>query len=840
MNYKVFLSHSSKNKWYVRQIADRLKRDAIEYDEYTFDEGVKTLDEVYSALDSTGIFVLFLSKNAFQSIWVQKEIVRASEYILNGKINRFLPIVIDTDIKYDSPEVPTWMSDAYNLKLVSKPTMAYGMIRRIMLTVYMDLYPEVRASDRQFAGRNNEVREFESAYRNPDREKPVCCMVSGLPSIGRRTFLKYSLTKVNVLRNGGGISEISLNKACSIDALIERVCLYAGLNLAKEVKQSLAVTSMDEKVLLATKYIEELSSQKQTLLIIDSGCLVDQSGHIADWFVKIVNKLASYSHKVKICVVSQYKTSWRQVNQSASIQYMDLKELDANDRYSLLEQLLEIENIDTTLEERKNIAGLLTGYPEQVKYAIAVIKEEGKEYLLNHLYELSDYVENSIFRVIRKCNSGDELMVQLLTLLSMSEGLSLKVILEVFKGKEEEIKSHIRVLTNSFVVEYVDNGKEYLRLNDAVKSYVQRTDEYALNTKYDNAFHQHIKAAITNSNIEEEDPYDFITSIKEALKRGEKVHDYQLIPSHYLTAIKELYHSQRTHATLRLIVDLADRVLVNERFMDERFINNVRYYKCMALSRMKDGKALQEMQKMHGAAHLYLKGFYYRMTGRYDDAINSYLQALDSDSGYFQAKRDLVHCYLNTENYEDALQPAKELYKRMNNNPIFIQSYIRCILHVYGHDERNLLETLLNELHRLPDAKANEMYMTSKALLCANIDKDIPHALQYADDAINTFPDVIYPYLTKMEILSKTSDVDKIEDVLRSVESKFDTDSEIYSKFPYIACKCLSYAMSLQKSMAETYMEQHLYHSRFPQRLIRTIENKVKNCFKIRNKSSQK
>lgn len=340
MNYKVFLSHSSSDKWYVRQIADRLRNEEIEYDEYTFDEGVKTLEEIYNALDTTGIFVLFLSENAFNSVWVQKEIIKAGDYILNGKINRFLPIVIDSAIKYDSPVVPSWMSEAYNLRPVSRPTMAYGMIRRIMLTVYMDLYPEARATDRQFAGRNNEVRDFESAYRNPDKEKPVCCMISGLPSIGRRTFLKYALAKVNVLRNGWGVSEISLDKACSIDALIERVCLYAGLNLAKDIRQSLAVTPMDEKVILATQYIEELSSQKQTLLIIDSGCIVDQSGHIADWYIKIVRKLASISHKVKMCVVSQYKTSWKQINQTESMLYMDLKEMDANDRYSLLEQLL--------------------------------------------------------------------------------------------------------------------------------------------------------------------------------------------------------------------------------------------------------------------------------------------------------------------------------------------------------------------------------------------------------------------------------------------------------------------------------------------------------------------
>lgn len=830
---KLFLSHSSNDKWYVGKIADKLKTKncEYEYDAQTFDEGSETLKEIYDRLGDSGIFVIFLSFAALDSVWVQKEVLEAEKFIMNGKLHRFLPIIIESGLTYENKKIPGWMSDSYNLQYVPKINMAYGMIQRAIFSAYMEMYPEKRKSDRQFAGRNKEIQEFESTYRDPEKEKPVCCMVNGLVSIGRRTFLKYVLNKVNVLRNGWGVVEIPLNQACSIDALIERVCLTTGLELTKDVHQSLSTISMTEKVLLATKYIEELSTQKQTLMIIDSRCIVDQSGNVVDWFLQVIEKLSHTSRKVKMCVVSQYKPNWKIIHRTEAILCTNLQELDPIDRYALLEQLLEEEEIDLEIEDKKIIGQNLTGYPEQVKYAITVLKEEGFEYLRNNLNELSAYVESIISRVISKCNRTNNLVSQVLALLSLGDGLALNVIMDVFKGHESDVKEAIQQLTNSFVIEYVGNGREFLRLNDAVRDYVQRKDDYSLDKEFDEAFHTHIKKAIQDTDLAEQDPYDLLLSVKEALKREEDVPNYLLIPSHYLLAIKDLYKSGRPYSTYRLIVELANRALVNEQFLDERFIGNVRYYKCLALSRMKDREALKEINKVDGIGHHYLLGFFYRMTARYQDAIDSYKKALDMDDKYFWAKRDLVYCYLNMEDYEAAYEPAHDLYEKYHfnhSNPIFIQSYIRCIMHVKGYKERELLNGLLDELNRMADPKAHEMYLTSRALFCANLDRDVPHALQYADDAIAEFPDVMYPYLTKLEILSKTSALKDIADFLKVVEKKFDAKDDIFEKFAYLSCKCLSFAMAMQKSTAEKYFDQHLRNSRFPKKLVKNLEKRMK------------
>lgn len=68
---KVFLSHKSEDKDFVRYVAEKIGIDRCHYDEYTFEDGMNTLDEIMSALDSTDLFVLFISDKALDSKWVK-------------------------------------------------------------------------------------------------------------------------------------------------------------------------------------------------------------------------------------------------------------------------------------------------------------------------------------------------------------------------------------------------------------------------------------------------------------------------------------------------------------------------------------------------------------------------------------------------------------------------------------------------------------------------------------------------------------------------------------------------------------------------------------------------
>lgn len=71
---KVFLSHSSSDKEYVEYIADKFGKDIAIYDNYSFEYGLKTFDEILKSLDVTDLFVIFISNAALESEWVKKEL----------------------------------------------------------------------------------------------------------------------------------------------------------------------------------------------------------------------------------------------------------------------------------------------------------------------------------------------------------------------------------------------------------------------------------------------------------------------------------------------------------------------------------------------------------------------------------------------------------------------------------------------------------------------------------------------------------------------------------------------------------------------------------------------
>ena len=58
--YKVFLSHSSKDKDFVRKVAERIGLNFCVIDECEFEAGMKNVDEIFRGIGKSDIFVYFL------------------------------------------------------------------------------------------------------------------------------------------------------------------------------------------------------------------------------------------------------------------------------------------------------------------------------------------------------------------------------------------------------------------------------------------------------------------------------------------------------------------------------------------------------------------------------------------------------------------------------------------------------------------------------------------------------------------------------------------------------------------------------------------------------------
>lgn len=300
--------------------------------------------------------------------------------------------------------------------------------------------------------------------------------------------------------------------------------------------------------------------------------------------------------------------------------------------------------------------------------------------------------------------------MQILKILSEYEFISLEMLESILGDDFEDAKSIIAELSYESMIEYIGSVKENLRLNDAVRDYVQRSS-YKLDDKYKNNLKKHVIQNINNYTEDiDRDISDYVISAKEALKQGLQVPTEFLIPSHFVNAMRELYNYERRFDEVIL---LANRVLYNSSNLDDRIVREIRYWLCLSLARKKDDKILEEVQKIKGADHNFLLGFYYRLTGRLNDAIDRLNEVLIEAPNFYRAKRELIQVYLNKEEFDLAFDLAKETYLLDKNNPYNIQSYFRCLLKLEGDGAKQTLEKLLNDLKSNINPKADEMYRTS-------------------------------------------------------------------------------------------------------------------------------
>lgn len=793
---QVFLSHSSKQKGYVEVIANKFGKFNIVYDAWTFEAGNKTLDEIYSGLNATGIFVYFISQESLTSPWVEKEINKAEEYLKNGKLKRFLPIIIDNTVKHSDDRIPLWIKDEYNLKYISKPTKTYDLIKQGLRLVSWELYPKRRQADQLFIGRTSQIKQFEERIYNYDLPTPSSVIISGLTSIGRRKFIKHVLVNSNKVRAHYSPPILTLDSRNSIEDLIIKLYGLGYSQKDSKIISDLSSKPISEKVNIASELISELHANNDILFILDNLSIISRDGNIVDWFLPI-NSIISNLNGLAICVISQARTRAKNLIHNNFVFAIEIPELEPYERKAFFKSLLDIEEIKLNQEDFKIISDQFSGFPEQIIYTTSLLIHEGKEYVITHPHEIIEYNTEKVARLVRSF-TNNQLALQILKILSESEFLSFNVLEDILQEDFKEARDIISQFSNEFIIEYVGNTREFLRLNDSVKDYIQRLG-YKLIDKYNTNLQVHAQNSFKDYEIFDRDISDYVISFKEALKQGYQVPKEFLIPSHYVNAMRELYNYERRY---KEVVTLADRILQNEKYLDKRIIKEIRYWLCLSLARRRDRRILEEVQKIDGADHNFLLGFYFRIVGRHDDAIQRFNKVLEEAPNFYRAKRELVQVYLNTEQYDEAFTLSRENYFMDKNNPYNLQSYFRCLIKLEGPKQKNELKNLLQDLEKNPHEKAHEMFMTAQAQYHAFVENNDIKALKVADDAIAAFPKNIYPCLTKLELLRRSNNVSELEKTIKDIETKYDPESDIFGKLPYLSAKCILYGKTGQKEQA--------------------------------------
>ena len=760
---KAFLSHSSKDKdSYVRNVAEWLGKDNIIYDEFTFEEGEKAFDEIIRGLEHTQVFVLFISENALNSEWVKTEITEAKIRLDDKDICKVFPIIIEDGLTYEDKRIPQWLRDNYNLKPIKRAQVAAKRIHNKLRELSWSKHPELKKRQNIFVGRNDKQEEFEERIHDFERDKPTVIITSGMSGVGRRTFLHRALFKSNITECPYKPSAIILDRDVSIEDFILKLNDLGLVDLGDAVL-SLTSKTIEEKISIIHRIMDASYESKEIIYLVDEGCLVNYKRELSDWFLEAINSYSKHVYPV-FCLASRYKVNFRSRPNNSKFFFIELNELKPNERKRLLSQLLNLYKVNLDSKDFNDIYELLFGFPEQVMYAVDLIREDNISSFSDKLPILAEYNTDKASVLLRGYEKN-EAELDFIRLLAQFEVISSDFIFSIVS--EEQYYPILEKLASECIVELIGIDGEIVRLNDIVRDYIKR-NRLSLNPDFSKKIKRHVQSVAQSDDIFERDSSEYIFTFKEILKAGGDVSDKLLIPSHYLRCMKDLYYNK---GDLDKIIELADVILQKQSTLAFGVSQDIRYYLCLALAKKKNERLLNEVQNIKGDEHSFLLGFYYRLSGRYQDALSRFTKIVNAPYVGARAKREIVQVYVQLEEYDKALEFAKRNYEDNRGNQFHTQAYFNCLINSDNPAEHSdKLYSLIVNLRTIDSDQSNEMADIAEALYYAKALSKKQISLDKINDCVSKYPGNHYPLLAFCDIALKYNDKALLEEGLEKLE----------------------------------------------------------------------
>ena len=772
---KCFLSHSSKDKGYVRKVAEGLRKEIIIFDEMTFEKGMSPAEEILKGLDETSLFVVFLSENALESDWVKSEMSLAKEKIDSGLVQRIYPIIIDDKINYTDARIPDWMKNGFNIQPIRKTQVAIRKINTRLREIAFKTHPTLDKRKKIFVGRNEKISLVEQRFDDYDKNPPVVFVTSGLNSIGRKSFIKNSLIKSNVIKELYDFPTIQMEQSDSIEDFILKIN-DLGLSDIGEIRD-LMTSTISEKVEVATLLINEIISEKERILIEDLGSIIQPTGEVVSWFTKIIDRIKSTQH-LTFCIASKFRGNKTFTNYNTEYFFEEISELDKKERNGLLKRYSEFKELNLDKEDLSFFSDILSGYPEQIIFTIDSISDTSLFEVKKNSHVIREYADDKAKVIIESFQ--DEKSRAFLYFLSKFEFISYEFL---FNLVDENIYYPlVREFLNISVCDQLGVNNDYIRVNQVIQDYISRS-KFDISKEFDDILNKHIKSFISEYNDDNKDISEYIFSIQESIKSGIEIDSRILIPSYFVKTIKSLYEkggSQNYKEAIRL----ADRILTNGQFLHENVINHVLFMKCQSLARLRDKEFFNSVRNIREPEKSFLYGFYYRITRQRPKAISSYKKALEYNPNDTRVKSELVLLYLQNDQYVIALDLAKDVYNRQKNNPINANNYLNCLFYKDKNQvSLELIDDILARLYSNTSQRAREMYCSAKAKSLAKFEGQVDEAFELIEQGIIDFPDIKYPVLTLCDLSIQHRKLDKLKRAIEILEKSDSPKSQTYGSF---------------------------------------------------------
>jgi tetratricopeptide (TPR) repeat protein len=748
---KAFLSHSSKDKEIVRKVAKQLGNKNCVLDEISFGPGRNTLEQIFNELESSDIFVLFISDDSLNSPWVKKEIQKARENLKKDFLDRIIPFVIDKRINYSDSRIPKWIAKPYNLKYINNEVIILSKIRQALKEVSFKKTRFNQEIEKNFVGRNTEMQKFENEINNLDNWTPTYIIAYNyFEGIGRRTFLKNALRKYNLIEYTDTPTTITIDSKDSLENFIYKLNTIS--KNPEVIDYDFSNIDLTLKVDVAVKLVKQFMDFRELIFIIDEGGIILPNKSIAKWFKNLVNNEV-FNNNLTMCLVSKYRPNenfLKRENKSLTYRIPELSKPETKNLFLRLLKIYQLENIKR--EEKEFFIDHLKGIPSQIIYAVNLIDINPLEAKknINEIIEYSDRFSSTILNHLKETNTAYQLSI----LLSTNEIFSIELVNKVF-GDNEQTSSAIQKLFDLSLFNFVFGGWEYIKLNPILSDYINRSKiqlEPEFKNKLNNVTKQLLKEDLDKIIID--DYSEFMITLQRMLEDGIKIKKKYFIPSLIIKNIIKEYDKGNYDYVIKICLEL----LENQNY-DQQIIWETNYRLTLAYARTKNDKFFDYISYFKNAEnnldYHFLLGFYYRHKGNSTKALENYFKALNVDPDHSRTKREIVNLYLSLEQYEEALDLAKENYEKRQTNIYHIQSYFISLIKSKRKITRSVISTLdqlMDAVKFSPDTKSNDILSCMQGEYAYYVERDFKKAEEILCEAINVNHNKSYPQKSLSEI----------------------------------------------------------------------------------------
>lgn len=748
---KAFLSHSSKDKPFVTQVANGLGPAQCEFDQYTFDYTLTT-QAIRRALSRSDLFVLFLSENSLRSPFVQEELRLASELRGQGRVAKILIFPLD-DTSYSS--LPDWLrSINVTIRLKSPLTIA----RKIQATL-VQLDVEKENISNIYIPRDREEALLRQALSKPPGEAPIALHTVGYLGLGRRTLLKKVLNGL-FPRYIHTFVPITMNKFEGINEFYRRVYEYfMSSSIEEQLKdfKSFADSSEGKQLDQLDDLFIDIISGEEFIIVDDQGGVYTDEGDYQPFFKSLLSRLKAASRPV--IGFAQTRMMPLRYRELYSFSYhLPLNPLEDDKTSELASFKLRDAGIDFSAQQLADLCLLLDGNPVNVQLAVNVIQAYGLEAFLADPSLLIEWKRRRGEDFLSKITfSGVE--SDIMAVLIDYRYVNLELIMRVVSYEITEVTAALRKLEEYCCVER--HGPLYA-IPAAIHDAGGRDKRFHRNEKWRQTVAVGIVDSMADYQIDERAPIGLIEAAATASivsGKSQTLVSRFILPSYYITLARRAYDDDAYGQTIKfckLAWDSPTAITVEGKVEVLRLWG-------LAAVRLGDKKALQyvldqleqfKSKKIARRHSFFLRGFHFRFERNFDLAETEFLKAHDLAPNDFSINRELASLYRHQGEFVEAESYARAAYAVAPTNPYILDVLLECLLgkSYQGMEvDQSEIAGLFRDLERYGDVPGSSFYQQRIAQDLSR-QRKYPSALAAANKAVDRTPGFLPCYFLRCEI----------------------------------------------------------------------------------------